>query len=153
MDLSLDLSMFIRGSVKCITWICQSWHMWHGFVFTYFQCLWPLNLQHNAYFPSTLSTAMWVCVSVCGVWKRCLEDINSGIAQKCKFFIWPPLSFWQSDCLRYTHPRHATILILSSSMSSSGLGLVECAASMCSASWMSSSFICQSFCGKDFETW
>ena len=100
--------MFIREFVKCVTWICQSWHMWHGFVFTYFQCLWPLNLQHSAYFPSTLSTAMWVCVSVCGVWKICLEDINSGIAQKCKFFIWPPLSF----CLRYTHPRHATIMLI-----------------------------------------
>ena len=85
--------------------------------------------------------------------KTCMgEDRNSGIAQKCNFFIWrPPLSFWQSDCPRYTHPSHATILlirflswniflplILSSSVS--WCGLVECAASLSSASWMSSSF-------------
>ena len=96
---------------------------------------------------------MWVCVSVCGVWKRCLEDINSGIAQKCKFFIWrPPLSFWQSDCPWYTHPSHATILLIrflheiyfflwSSVVLWAEVGLLSVQLHWVgSASWMSSSF-------------
>ena len=46
--------------------------------------------------------------------KTCMGvDRNSGNAQKCKFFLWrPPLSFWQSDCPWYTHPSHATILLI-----------------------------------------
>ena len=81
------------------------------------------------------------------------EDRNSGIAQKCKFFIWrPPLSFWQSDCPWYTHPSHATILLIrflheiyfflwSSVVLWAEVGLLSVQLHWVgSASWMSSSF-------------